>query len=113
MENKCLAIAASRDEWLWHYNLGHLNFRDLNALQKHGMVTRLPKINIPAELCEECVQGKQHKNTFNKYVGYKTKQYLEVVYFDVCGPMQVDSYGRNWYFAAFIDDFNRKLWTYP
>ncbi|XP_050898040.1 uncharacterized protein LOC127104946 [Lathyrus oleraceus] len=33
MEHRCLATAASRDEWLWHYHLGHLNFRDLRKLQ--------------------------------------------------------------------------------
>nr|XP_004516686.1 uncharacterized protein LOC101512199 [Cicer arietinum] len=26
MEHRCLATATSRDEWLWHYRLGHLNF---------------------------------------------------------------------------------------
>ena len=31
MEHKCLSTTASRDEWLWHYHLGHLNFRDLDA----------------------------------------------------------------------------------
>ncbi|XP_012575012.1 uncharacterized protein [Cicer arietinum] len=45
MEHRCLTTAASRDEWLWHYRLGHLNFRDLNALQKYEMVTGLPSIN--------------------------------------------------------------------
>ncbi|XP_050915066.1 uncharacterized protein LOC127130025 [Lathyrus oleraceus] len=32
MEHRCLATATSRDEWLWHYRLGHLNFRDLRKL---------------------------------------------------------------------------------
>ena len=109
MEHKFLATTASRDEWLWHYRLGHLNFRDLDAFQKHGMVIGLPKINFPIELCEECVQGKQHKNNFSKDVGHKTKEQLEVVYSDVCGPRQVDSYGGNRYFVTFIDDFSRKL----
>ncbi|XP_050884870.1 uncharacterized protein LOC127087999 [Lathyrus oleraceus] len=46
MEHKCLATAVSREEWMWHYRLGHLNFRDLKDLQKNGMVTRLSSINI-------------------------------------------------------------------
>ncbi|XP_058784690.1 uncharacterized protein LOC131659529 [Vicia villosa] len=37
LEHRCLATAASREEWLWHYCLGHLNFRDLKALQQEGM----------------------------------------------------------------------------
>ncbi|XP_073224742.1 uncharacterized protein [Cicer arietinum] len=83
MEHRCLTTAASRDEWLWHYRLGHLNFRDLNTLQKYEMVTGLPSINIPAEIYEECIQGKQHKNSFSKDAGHRTKHQLEVVYSDV------------------------------
>ena len=96
----------------YNYRLGHLNFRDLDALQRHGMVSGLPRINIPAEICEECVHGKQHKSNFSKDAGHRTKHHLEVVYSDVCGPMQVNSYGGNQYFVTFIDDFSRKLWIY-
>ncbi|XP_050890993.1 uncharacterized protein LOC127096471 [Lathyrus oleraceus] len=52
MENRCLATTTSQKEWIWHYKLGHLNFRDLNALQKNIMVTRMSLINIPAKICE-------------------------------------------------------------
>lgn len=76
------------------------------------MVSGLPRINIPAEICEECVHGKQHKSNFSKDAGHRTKHHLEVVYSDVCGPMQVNSYGGNRYFVTFIDDFSRKLWIY-
>ncbi|XP_050893480.1 uncharacterized protein LOC127100379 [Lathyrus oleraceus] len=58
MEHRCLATAASIDEWLWHYRLGHLNFRDLRKLQQSEMVTGLPQISIPTELYEECVKAK-------------------------------------------------------
>ena len=49
---------------------------------------------------------------FQQRFGHRTKEHLEVVYSDVCGPMQVDSYGGNRYFVTFIDDFSRKLWIY-
>ncbi|CAI8591371.1 unnamed protein product [Vicia faba] len=78
---------------------------------KGSIVTGLLKINVPAEMCEECLQGKQHKSIFSKDAGHMTKHHLEVVYSDVCGSMQVDSYGGNRYFVIFIDDFSRKLWT--
>ncbi|XP_058731653.1 uncharacterized protein LOC131603368 [Vicia villosa] len=66
MERRFLDPTISREEWLWHYRLRHLNFLDLNALQRNGMVIGLPKINISAEMCEECVKGKLHKSSFNK-----------------------------------------------
>lgn len=112
MENRCISTASSREEWTWHYRLGHLNFRDLKNLQKNGMVTRLPSINIPAGMCEECVQAKQHKGKFNNDATRRTKNQLEVMYLDVWGPTQVNSIGGNKYFVTFIDDYTRKLWTY-
>ena len=51
-------------------------------------------------------------NSFSKDAGSKSKAILEVIYSDVCGPIQVDSIGGNKYFVTFIDDFSRKLWTY-
>ena len=112
MEHKCLSTAASRDEWMWHYRLGHLNFKDIRDLKRKNMVSGLPEIDIPSEVCEECVQAKQHKNSFSKDAGSRSKGILDVVYSDVCGPIQVVSMGGNKYFVTFIDDFSRKLWTY-
>ncbi|KAM1154260.1 hypothetical protein ACFX19_037276 [Malus domestica] len=31
---------------------------------------------------------------------------------DVCGPMEVESLGRNKYFVTYIDDASRKVWVY-
>ncbi|GAQ93602.1 Ribonuclease H-like superfamily protein with integrase and polymerase domains [Klebsormidium nitens] len=32
---------------------------------------------------------------------------LELVHMDACGPMPVASVGRSWYFATFLDDYNK------
>ncbi|GAU51255.1 hypothetical protein TSUD_412480, partial [Trifolium subterraneum] len=61
---------------------------------------------------KNCVQSKQHRDSFNKDAKSRTKSVLEVIYSDVCGPMQVDSNGGNRYFVSFVDDHSRKLWTY-
>lgn len=112
MEHRCLATIASRDEWLWHYRLGHLNFKDINHLKKRNMVSGLPKIQIPNEVCEEYVQAKQHKKNFSKDARSNSKATFEVIYSDVCGSIQVNSIGVNRYFVTFIEDYSRKLWTY-
>ncbi|GAU50018.1 hypothetical protein TSUD_331710 [Trifolium subterraneum] len=112
MNHMCLATAIERNDWTWHYRFGHLNFRDLNMMSNKSMVSGLPKIQVPNEVCEDCVQSKQHRDSFNKDVKSRTKSVLEVIYSDVCGPMQVDSNGGNRYFVSFVDDHSRKLWTY-
>ena len=73
------------------------------------MVSGLPDID---EVCEEYVQAKQHKNSFSKDAGSRSKASLEVIYSDVCGSIQVDSFGGNKYFFTFIDHYSQKLWTY-
>jgi hypothetical protein len=111
MEHRCLATSEKRGEWLWHYRLGHLNCRDLSLMEKYRMVSGLPSIKLPSEVCEECVQAKQHRNIFSKDAERKTSELLEVVYFDVCGPKQVNSIGGDRYFVTFLDNHSRKLWT--
>ncbi|MCH85090.1 copia-type polyprotein, partial [Trifolium medium] len=81
-------------------------------LHSKEMVSGLPKIQMPSEVCEDCVQAKQHRDSFSKEVQSRTNHVLEVVYSDVCGPMQVDSTCGNRYFVSFVDDHSRKLWTY-
>ena len=57
--------ADAKDEnWLWHLRFGHLNFGGLNLLHRKGMVKGLPLLEKPDNLCEGCILGKQHRETF-------------------------------------------------
>ena len=42
----------------------------------------------------------------------KTTERLEVVYSDVCGPIQTETPGGSKYFVLFVDDWTRKAWAY-
>lgn len=106
LEHKCLTTATNIDEWLWNYILGSLNFNDISNLKRKNMVSGIPEIHIPKEVCEECVQEKQQKNSFGKDARSKSKATLEIIYLDVCSPLQVDSLGGKKYFVTFIDDWN-------
>lgn len=64
LEHKCMAAAECNNDWLWQYRFAHLNFKDLILLQKHNMVTGLPQIQQPKELCEECLESKQSRSSF-------------------------------------------------
>ena len=52
------------ENWLWHLKFGHLNFKGLNLLHRKNMVKGLPLIEKPDSLCEGCILGKQHRETF-------------------------------------------------
>ena len=59
--------------------------------------------------CDYCLFGKQHREvSFQK----NSTRKLELVYSDVCGPMEVDSLGGNKYFITFTNDALRKTWVY-
>eukprot|EP00253_Pinus_taeda_P036700 PITA_36700 len=100
------------ENWLWHLRFGHLNFGGLNLLSRKGMVKGLPLIEKPDSLCEGCILGKQHRESFSLGKSTRAKAPLEIIHSDLCGLVQASSLGGNQYFLTFIDDFTRKTWVY-
>ena len=109
IEQKCFTTTVNSEEWLWHYRFGHLNFRDLIKLNSREMVLGLPQSKPPSEVCDGCLQCKQSRSTFKQNVPIRAKEKLEVIYSDVCGPMQTESLGGNGYFILFIHELTRKV----
>eukprot|EP00253_Pinus_taeda_P007976 PITA_07976 len=75
------------ENWLWHLRFGHLNFGGLNLLSRKGMVKGLPLIEKPDSLCEGCILGKQHRESFPSGKSIRAKAPLEIIHSDLCGPM--------------------------
>jgi hypothetical protein len=96
---------------IWHLRMGHLNFQSLVLLRKKNMVNGLPYIKNDNEVCEECIFGKQHRESFSKGT-WKASEHLVLVHLDLCGPMETMSFGKARYFVTFIDDFSRKTSVY-
>ncbi|KAL4308261.1 hypothetical protein GQ457_01G050660 [Hibiscus cannabinus] len=109
-EVKCMKTAIKNDSWLWHLRYGHLGFSGLKLLSKAKMVNGLPEINSPNQLCEACIKGKQHRQSFE--VGWRARRPLEIVHTDIAGPFDIPSLGGNRYYLTFIDDYSRKCWVY-
>eukprot|EP00253_Pinus_taeda_P003326 PITA_03326 len=100
------------ENWLWHLRFGHLSFGGLNLLNRKGMVRGLPLIEKPDSLCEGCILGKQHRESFPSGKRISAKSPLEIVHSDLYGPMQTPSLASSHYILTFIDDFTRKRWVY-
>ena len=62
-------------------------------------------------VCKGCAKGKNTKKTFPSSDS-KAKGILEIVHFDVCGPMSSSSLSGYVYYVSFSDDFSRKTWIY-
>eukprot|EP01018_Ginkgo_biloba_P017412 Gb_00311 [translate_table: standard] len=96
---------------LWHCRYGHLNYGGLIMLRKNEMVAGLPFIQGSKEVCEGCIYGKHHRDSF-PVSKFKAREPLELVHIDLCGPMRTLSMGKPRYFITFIDDYTRKAWVY-
>ena len=55
--------------------------------------------------------GKNIKNPFPQSE-HKSKELLDLVHSDVCGPMSVHSFSGYSYCVTFIVDYSRKTWIY-
>eukprot|EP01018_Ginkgo_biloba_P022218 Gb_20056 [translate_table: standard] len=105
-------LKATTDESiLWHCRYGHLNYGGLVMLRKNEMVVGLPFIQGSKEVCEGCIYGKQHRDSF-PVSKFKAREPLELVHIDLCGSMKTLPMGKARYFMAFIDDYTRNIWVY-
>eukprot|EP00253_Pinus_taeda_P033019 PITA_33019 len=77
-----------------------------------GEIKIFTKKEKPDSLCEGCILGKQHRESFPSGKSIRAKAPIEIFHSDVCGPMQTPSLAGNQYFLTFIDDFTRKTWIY-
>ena len=62
-------------------------------------------------ICRSCTLGKNLKKSFTSSDN-RSKGILELINFDVCGPMSTPCLSRYLYYVVFIDDFLRNSWIY-
>jgi hypothetical protein len=91
---------------LWHRRMAHLHHGALRVLRE--IVTSLPQFSTKhQEVCKGCALGKYTKTSFQSN-GHREANILELVHFDVCGPMYTVSLSGHKYYVSFIDDYSRK-----
>ena len=100
------------ETWLWHLGFGHLNFGGLNLLHRKGMVKGLPLIEKPDSLCEGCILGKQHIESFPSGKSIREKTHLEIFHSNLCGPMKTPSLAGNHYMLTFMEKQKAMLLTH-
>lgn len=92
----------------WHRKFGHRDPGAVGELEKNNMVTGLKIVNCGVKaVCECCLEGKFSRLPFPKKSKKRTKQALDLVHTDLCGPMNTASPGGCRYFMAITDDFTR------
>ena len=91
---------------LWHRRLAHVNIRQLRQLSSCADGLNLPS-DGKQSFCEACVGGKMHRLPHPSLKEVRSTEKLQLVYTDVCGPMQTHSFGGSRYFITFTDDYSR------
>nr|GFA39266.1 retrovirus-related Pol polyprotein from transposon TNT 1-94 [Tanacetum cinerariifolium] len=108
-----MAKATSSQAWLWHRRLSHLNFDTINLLSKNDIVVGLPKLKfIKDHLCSSCELGKAKRKSFHTKLTPSSKQWLQLLHIDLCGPMRVASINGKIYVLVIVDDYFRYTWTH-
>lgn len=108
----CLSTVKDDETWKWHLGFDHLNFKDLRQLSEKGLVSGIPEISISENVCESCIVGKQSRKPFQARLEMRSKEFLDVVYSDICGHMEVSILAGNRYFITFVDEFSRMVWVF-
>jgi hypothetical protein len=62
-------------------------------------------------ICKGCALGKNIKKPFPSS-NNRSKEILDLIHSDVCGPMPVKSLGGSLYYVIFIYYYSRKTWLY-
>jgi hypothetical protein len=89
---------------LWHRRYAHLHYQAFPSLKQ--MVVGIPELQPVHEgVCRGCALGKNVKRPFPSSEN-RSKEILNLIHSDVCGPMPVKSLGGSLYYVTFIDDFS-------
>lgn len=92
---------------LWHERLCHQNVKYVRNFLKNANI----KFINDDFFCDACAYGKQHRLPFHAKTDRAT-EVRELIYTDVCGPMEVESLGKKSYFVTFKDDFSGFRYIY-
>ncbi|KXJ62412.1 hypothetical protein RP20_CCG010927 [Aedes albopictus] len=109
--NASLAQSAGHSEncqHAWHRRFGHRDPEAVGELEKKNLATGIKIVHCGVKaVCECCLECKFARLPFPKRSEKKTKQPLDLVHTDLCGPMNTPTPGGCRYFMAITDDFTR------
>lgn len=92
----------------WHQRLGHRDPEAIRKMQKNGLIENMKIVECGVrELCGTCAKGKMARVPFPKKSLTETKEPLDLIHSDVCGPMSTQTPSGKRYIVTFIDDFSR------
>ena len=80
----------------------------MKRLVKDGVLPILDFTDF--NVCVDCIKGKKTKH--KKKGATRSKELLEIIHTDICGPFDVPYFSGEKYFITFIDDFSHYGYLY-
>lgn len=103
----------SNDLYTWHRRCSHINKDYLIRTSKANCVRGLPLFKDSELNCESCKIAKGRRCSFKPIGKIISKNPLDLLHMDLCGPMPTKSMFGQRYFLSIIDDYSRKVTTFP
>ena len=88
---------------IWHARLGHIGQERINRLVRENLLSQLTKIDMP--IYEYCLANKTTRKPYKKLTKVETP--LQLIHYDIYGPVSVRARHDSLYFITFIDNFTR------
>lgn len=91
-----------------HRLFGHRNIDSIKQMIKNQTIIGIDLKNCTCNsTCGICVQSKMTRKSFVKEKPKVSKDILDLVHTDICGPIQTISHAKKRYVLTFIDDYSR------
>ncbi|GKD76791.1 retrovirus-related pol polyprotein from transposon TNT 1-94, partial [Tanacetum coccineum] len=109
--NACFFVKASPSvNWLWHKRLSHLNFKNINNLAKHNLVSGLPSLTFSKDKnYSACEKRKHHRASFKIKRSFSINKSLHLLHMDLFGPVKPQTISHNKYTLVIVDEYSRKM----
>ncbi|KAF8546652.1 hypothetical protein OG21DRAFT_1426433, partial [Imleria badia] len=93
---------------LWHVRFGHLG-GDMSRLLPATTAGVGVDLLHPQTKCESCIVAKHPRDPYPTSKSPPTKDFLELMHSDICGPFPALTMHGKQYFMLFLDDFTNAL----
>ena len=82
------------------YTFGACKLSVYELMNKKNMVHGFPNVGLSNEVCTGCLKSKQVRKSFQQKSSFSATQALQLVYGDLCGPIDPITPGGNKYFFS-------------
>nr|GEX91755.1 zinc finger, CCHC-type [Tanacetum cinerariifolium] len=76
------------------------------------LVEGVPRINHVGQICDACLLGKHSRTPFLNQAKFRSKNPLDLVYGDLCGPISPATHTGKKLIFLLVDDCTRFMWAY-